>query len=298
MPVQEVDIGAPAVAQCQDEPRRALVQIAERPEGLDALDVAGREAVQVRVENMQHVAELIDSLDPRDLQFRVTPSPWRHSTAKLAAMKPHVTCHMVTSIDGRIWGSRWRPKANVIPNLFEKLHDQLVASTAAARGCAAASPPRNSPAARIRRNIRRATRSSPRENWFARRDAKAWGIFLDAHGKAVWERSDIGGDPILVILTEAVSDRHLAGLRGDSVSYIFAGKTKIDLAAALETLNRELGIERLLLEGGGGANGALLRAGWSTKSASSSLPRSMAARARPPSSTPATSISVPRRSSA
>src|SRR5207244_7628734 len=43
--------------------------------------------------------------------------------------------------------------------------------------------------------------------------------------------------------------------------YIFGGKTEIDLAAALEALNRELGIERLMLEGGGGANGALLRAG-------------------------------------
>ena len=45
------------------------------------------------------------------------------------------------------------------------------------------------------------------------------------------------------------------------MSYIFAGATEIDLAGALETLNRELGIERILLEGGGGANGALLRAG-------------------------------------
>ena len=32
-------------------------------------------------------------------------------------------------------------------------------------------------------------------------------------------------------------------------------------AAALETLKRDLGIERIMLEGGGGANGALLRAG-------------------------------------
>jgi len=28
---------------------------------------------------------------------------------------------MVMSVDGRIWGSRWRPKSNVIPGLFEKL---------------------------------------------------------------------------------------------------------------------------------------------------------------------------------
>jgi len=171
-------------------------------------------------------------------------------------MKPYVLCHMVSSVDGRIWGSRWRPKANVVANLFEKLHDQLgggswlcgrVTAQEFARGKGLVYPPTD--------------QLFPRASWFARRDVKAWGIFLDAHGKAVWHRSDIGGDAILVILTEAVPDSHLAGLRADGVSYIFAGKTDIDLAAALETLNRELEIEQLMLEGGGGANGALLRAG-------------------------------------
>ena len=175
-------------------------------------------------------------------------------------MKPYVICHMVTSVDGRIWGSRWRPKSNVVPNLFEKLHDQLVREEGGgswlcgrvtaqefARGKGKVYPP--------------TTQKLPRENWFARRDAAAWGIFLDAHGKACWERSDIGGDPILVILTEQVPDSHLAGLRSENISYIFAGKTEIDLGAALETLNHKLGIGRLLLEGGGGANGAFLRAG-------------------------------------
>lgn len=166
---------------------------------------------------------------------------------------------MVCSIDGRIWGSRWRPKANVVPNLFERLHDRLIAEqpgggswlcgrvTAQEFAKGTAYPPSD--------------QVFPRKNWFAQREAKAWGIFLDAHGKAVWARKDIGGDPILVILTEQVSDSHLAGLRADGVSYIFAGATEIDLAAALETLNRELGIGHLMLEGGGGANGALLRAG-------------------------------------
>jgi riboflavin biosynthesis pyrimidine reductase len=80
-------------------------------------------------------------------------------------------------------------------------------------------------------------------------------------GKIAWGRSDVGGDPLLVVLTQAVSDSQLAGLRQDGVSYIFAGEQEIDLPAALETLNRELGIRRLLLEGGGAANGALLGAG-------------------------------------
>ncbi len=171
-------------------------------------------------------------------------------------MKPYVLCHMVSSIDGRIWGSRWRPRSNVVPNLFETLHDQMgggswlcgrVTAQEFAKGKGQVYPPTD--------------QTFPRQNWYAQREAKAWGIFLDGHGKACWQRSDIGGDPILVILTESVPDSHLAGLRADKVSYIFAGKTEIDLAAALETLNREFGIERIMLEGGGGANGALLRAG-------------------------------------
>jgi riboflavin biosynthesis pyrimidine reductase len=175
-------------------------------------------------------------------------------------MKPYVICHMVSSVDGRIWGSRWRPKANIVPNLFEKLHDQLVAEHGGgswicgrvtaqefARGKGKVYPP--------------TAEKFPRENWFARKEAKAWGIFLDQHGKAVWERSDIGGDPILVILDEKVPDSHLAGLRSEGISYIFGGTDEIDLAAVLEVLNRELGIERLMVEGGGGVNGAFLRAG-------------------------------------
>lgn len=163
---------------------------------------------------------------------------------------------MVCSVDGRIWGSRWRPKENVVPNLFEKLHDQLgggswLCGRVTAQEFAKGTEPHYPPTDQV----------LPRENWFARRDAKTWGIFLDGKGKAVWARKDIGGDAILVVLTEAVPDRHLAGLRADGVSYIFAGATEIDLAGALETLNRELGIERVMLEGGGGANGALLRAG-------------------------------------
>src|SRR5262249_22960956 len=97
--------------------------------------------------------------------------------------------------------------------------------------------------------------------WFARRDAAAYGIALDAQGKIAWGRAEIGGDPIVAVLTEQVSDAHLAGLRGDGVSYIFAGAQKLDLAAALEVLNSELGIDRLLLEGGGKSNGSFLRAG-------------------------------------
>ena len=170
-------------------------------------------------------------------------------------MKPHVICHMLSSVDGRILGSRWRPKGTDTAGLFERLHDQLegdawiVGRVTGQEFSKREAYPNTT------------DESFPRETHLVRRDADAYGIVLDAHGKIAWGRADIGGDAIVVLLTRAVSDAHLAGLREDGVSYIFAGEQEIDLALALELLNRELGIKRLLVEGGGGANGAFLRAG-------------------------------------
>ncbi|MBS0520178.1 MAG: dihydrofolate reductase family protein [Proteobacteria bacterium] len=179
-------------------------------------------------------------------------------------MRPYILCHMVSSVDGRIWGSRWRPKTNVVPNLFETLHDRLVEERGGAQGRVSWLCGRVTAQEFARgkgKTYPPTTETFPRENWFATREAKAWGIFLDAHGKACWERADIGGDPILVILTEQVPDSHLAGLRRDGVSYLFGGRTEIDLTRVCETLADELGIRTLMIEGGGGANGAFLRAG-------------------------------------
>lgn len=163
---------------------------------------------------------------------------------------------MVASVDGRTWQSRQRPAREKLGNLFEVLHEKLegdawLVGRVTGREFAKKDTYPSRPA----------SQTLPRTPWFARRDAAAWGIVLDAQGKIAWGRSDIGGDPIVVVLTEQVPDAHLEALRADGVSYLFAGKTELDLARLLEILNRELGIERLLVEGGGKANGSFLRAG-------------------------------------
>jgi riboflavin biosynthesis pyrimidine reductase len=174
-------------------------------------------------------------------------------------MKPYVICHMNASVDGRILGSRWRPAENRMAGLFERLHEKLGGGswligrvTGSEYAKAGAYPDRTD-------------QTFPREPWFAQHFARgaatAYGIALDGQGKIAWGRSDIGGDPVVAVLTKRVSDAHLAGLRRDGVSYIFAGDDELDLGLALEILNRELGLERLILEGGGGSNGTFLRAG-------------------------------------
>jgi len=169
-------------------------------------------------------------------------------------MKPQVICLMAASVDGRTLSSRWRPKG-AAADLFERVHDELAGDAWLVGRVTGQEFAKGKPYPASTKE------TFPREPWFARRDAKVYGVVLDAHGKIAWGRSDIGGDPIVVVLSEAVPDSHLAGLRGEGVSYIFAGKSQLDLALTLDILNRELGVTRLLLEGGGGANGAFLRAG-------------------------------------
>src|SRR6516164_2844514 len=167
-------------------------------------------------------------------------------------MKPYVICLMACSVDGRTLLSRWRPKG-AAGDVFEQVHEELAGDVWLIGRVTGQEFAKGKP---YRASVRE---TFPREPWFARHDAKAYGVVLDAHGKIAWGRSDIGGDPIVVVLAEAVSDAHLAGLRSEGVSYIFGGKSQLDLAMTLDILNRELGVK--LLEGGGGANGAFLRAG-------------------------------------
>src|SRR5882724_7922690 len=174
---------------------------------------------------------------------------------KERSMKPHVICHMVASVDDRTLIPRWRPEDAHRSGVFDRLH-ALLGGDAWLVG-------RITGQEYARRDAYPAHTDQryPRDPWFARRDAAAYGVVLDAHGKIAWGRTDIGDDPIVAVLTAQVADAHVAGLRQDGVSYIFAGARDLDLGLALEILNRELGLERLLLEGGGGSNGAFLRAG-------------------------------------
>jgi hypothetical protein len=162
---------------------------------------------------------------------------------------------MGSSVDGRTLPGRWRPKGAQVAGLYERLHDELEGDAwLIGRVTGQEFAKRSAYPSGLAQQY-------SREPWIARRGANAYGVVLDAHGKIAWGRSDVGGDPLVVVLTEKVPDAHLAGLRADGVSYIFAGKEEIDLAVALDVLNRELGAERALLEGGGTVNGEFLRAG-------------------------------------
>ena len=173
-------------------------------------------------------------------------------------MKPHVTCLMLSSIDGRLHPSRYTDSPDgdrkTWSAAYEAVHDAVAADAwmvgrvtmAEMSKAGAHAPP--APFA-VQRPVHVA------------REANSYAVALDRSGKLHFNGGDVGGDHVVVLLGADVPDSHLAELAADGVSYVVAKDSEIDVAAALDTLGRTFGITTLLLEGGGGINGTLLAAG-------------------------------------
>lgn len=174
-------------------------------------------------------------------------------------MKPHIVCLMLSSLDGRLGSGRSGEGAEAEiaarAKAFEAAHDELGGDgwivgrvTAAEMSKAKAHPPASFD-------------PPPRPHRFAQPEAEGYAIVVDPSGKLHFDTPDIGGDHVVVLLASGVADAHLAELAADGVSYVVSDGAEIDLAAAMALLGEELGVGTLLLEGGGGVNGAFLKAG-------------------------------------
>jgi 2,5-diamino-6-(ribosylamino)-4(3H)-pyrimidinone 5'-phosphate reductase len=166
--------------------------------------------------------------------------------------RPYVICHMMSSIDGRIIPSNW---SIPVLGVYEKLHDKhdadawLVGRVTMDEIAGGGRVPKRKILGKI-----------PRADFVADAKADSFAIAVDASGKIAWKKSEISGDHCISVLTESVSDAHIAFLQDRGVSYVFAGKKRLDLGLALRKLKTLFGIEKLLLEGGGGVNGSFLAA--------------------------------------
>lgn len=175
------------------------------------------------------------------------------------SQRPRIICRMTSSIDGGLHPSRYTdsPDGTVKDwsKAYEDLHDELNADGWIIGRVTMAEMAKGDP--------KPATGSDapPRPTLFQARDAAPFAITIDRAGKLRFAKPDIGGDHVVVLLGNGVEDAHLAELAANGVSYIVSDGDEIDLPTALATLRAELGIETLLLEGGGGINGTFLAAG-------------------------------------
>jgi 2,5-diamino-6-(ribosylamino)-4(3H)-pyrimidinone 5'-phosphate reductase len=167
--------------------------------------------------------------------------------------RPYVICHMLPSIDGRIVVRDW--------NLDSGTREyERTAATFNADAWIIGRISMEPYAGKTRVPVRKNREPILREDFVAEHDASSYAIAIDPSGKLTWRAADIDGEHVITILSESVSDDYLAFLRAKGVSYLFGGKSRIDLAKVLQKLRAQFGIRKLLLEGGGKINGSFLAA--------------------------------------
>ena len=172
-------------------------------------------------------------------------------------MKPYVICHMCTTIDGRILGERWGKLRGV------KGSAELFETTAASLGIGAWLVGTTTMKEFADRNVtlKKAAQPIERTDSIAAPKAKRFAIGADAKGVLRYKRGDVNGDHVVLLVSQQVSDDYLAHLRAAGVSYLFCGKDRVDVRVACRKIGSKLGLRKLLLEGGGVFNGAMLKAG-------------------------------------
>ncbi|QJX48922.1 RibD family protein [Hymenobacter taeanensis] len=173
--------------------------------------------------------------------------------------KPHVICHMMSTVDGKILSANWKDEdiTNTFSGYFEKYHDTF---TSQAWMCGRITMERDFSGG-VQPEPQTPPQPIARQPFIGDKEATSFAIAVDAHGKLGWDSNETGGDHIVEVLTEQVSDEYLYYLQQKKISYLFAGAKEIDFRLVLEQLAALFPIQTLMLEGGGHLNGSLLNAG-------------------------------------
>lgn len=172
-------------------------------------------------------------------------------------MRPSIICHMATSIDGRLHPSRFTTAAHGNSAKVLAGHYEAIGERFGSDGWIVG----RKTMTELAKGSSHAIASAPiptREPHIGNRMDRNLAIAIDPSGRVHYGADNIGGDHVVAVLGEQVSDTYLGELREDGVSYLFAGNRGDNLGSALERLADLFSVKTLLLEGGGMINGAFL----------------------------------------
>ena len=129
-------------------------------------------------------------------------------------MRPFIVCHMATSIDGRLHPSRFTSPATGVSAEALRQHYEEVADRFEAEGWIVGRKTMTELAKGSERIILHAP-ALPRAPYVANRDGRNLAIAIDPSGRVHYGQDNIGGDHVVAVLGEQVSDTYLAELRED-----------------------------------------------------------------------------------
>src|ERR1700729_4028796 len=87
-----------------------------------------------------------------------------------------------------------------------------------------------------------------RDPHLGQRNGRNLAVAIDPSGRVHYGQDNVGGDHVVAVLGEQVSDAYLAELREDGASYIFAGPRGEDFPGAMPLVAHVFVLKRLLLE--------------------------------------------------
>src|SRR5687767_2961900 len=129
-----------------------------------------------------------------------------------SARRPRVICHMAASPDGRIVVDGWpEAVAAAVRREYEAVHegygaDGWICGRITMEPFAGGVRP-EAEVARERGG------GAAREDFVAPGDHESYAFAIDPSGRLAWKTNDIGGDHVVAVLSERVSDDYLASLR-------------------------------------------------------------------------------------
>jgi 2,5-diamino-6-(ribosylamino)-4(3H)-pyrimidinone 5'-phosphate reductase len=168
-------------------------------------------------------------------------------------MRPHVICHMLGSVDGRIRQNIWGFKNH--HKYFEETAEKIKADAWLVGRVTMQEFSSKKKLTLTKKNVR-----IPKEDFLGMK-SKTYAVVIDPSGKCHWDTNMVSTEHVIEVLTEKVSSRYLDHLRAKNVSYIFGGKKELDLVLVLQKLYKLFGIKQLRIDGGGHVNGSFLKAG-------------------------------------
>lgn len=169
--------------------------------------------------------------------------------------KTYVVAHMLSTIDGRIQAHNW-PNLSKIGALFEK-----TAASFKVEAWIVGRKTMQEFSSKKKHRLGKPDPSIPKTDFVGIHRAKTYAVAIDPLGKCFWDTNMTTTEHVIEVLTEKVSTAYLKHLREKQVSYIFAGKSEVDLKLALKKLRRLFGIKKVSVDGGGGVWGSFLKAG-------------------------------------
>lgn len=93
------------------------------------------------------------------------------------------------------------------------------------------------------------------------RRAPGWFVVVDGRGRIEWQFTGDDKTALLVLVCRATPPGYLRQLRALEVGYLVVGDERVDLGRAMTRIRSTLNATAVIADGGGGLNGALLRAG-------------------------------------